>query len=392
MGENQLGNGPETRICAVAVGVLDAQERDGRKGDKWSHARKQNSCRTQERPGAGRRRYHRLYLSAIAVDCTSPWRSRSKPLACYAQDTDPMTTFRQKRNRTTKSEVPRAKRGSSAPPAPEATTIENMRAVSPTPPETEAITQPNLKRRNKPAAMLASVAPTVDAPPASLNPQIPDPVAARYSVIPRGPRMEARFATLEQYTEALPRGLESYPAVRTKGAIVRRLLLDPVHSLPLGVGLPRRLEDLIRTPPSVNDWVPLVDLCALHAAVFDHVFANEGGVPAYEEWTFQRNLQLLTGPQYRSLIAVKRPERLLVNHAGRWSAFHRGSSLHVTAVAEGNFKLRLSYPPYSWPKMSRVALSAAFRAAVVIAGAKSAEVTSEEESVSLSSFDIRWLG
>jgi len=335
-----------------------------------------------------------------------------------------MTTLRRKRHRTTDREVPRAKRGASAPPGPDlATTLPQMPAVAAK--KAEAVTQPEIKRPSKaPAARRStpsivtkplrsastkpelplakrrtrpsapavhvSIAPSIDAPPASIHLPTPDPVAARYSVIPRRGGTEARFPTLAQYTEALPHGLASYPSLRAKGALVRRLLLDPVHPLPLGVGLPPRLEELIRMPPSVNDWVPLVDLCALHGAAFDSAFATKGGISAYEEWTFQRDLQLFKSPLYRALIAVDRPERLLANHAARWSAFHRGSTLNVMAVAEGKVTLRLAYPPYSWPKISRVALGAAFRAAVIVAGASSGEVTSKEESISLSSFEIRW--
>jgi hypothetical protein len=310
-----------------------------------------------------------------------------------------MNTLRGKRHRTTEKAVPRATRDSSThptqprAPAPDrATTIRDMPSAPRAPRQAEAITL-ELKRPSElPPAIRSSVAPAVHARPvlpAPLN-ATADRDAARYSVIPPRLPLKARFATLARYLEALPSGLESYPAVRTKGAIVRQLLLDPVHPLSLSEGLPRRLEELICTPPSANEWVPLVELCALHAAAFDFAFADKGGVPAYEEWTFQRDLQLLKGPLYRALIAVRRPERLLTNHAARWSAFHRGSSLHVMAVADGKIAVRLSYPPYSWPKVSRVALGAAFRAAVIVAGAQWGEVTSKEESISLSSFDIQW--
>jgi hypothetical protein len=307
-----------------------------------------------------------------------------------------MDTLRGKRHRTTEKAVPRAKRDSSGlptlprTPAPDrATTIRDMPSAAPAPRASEAITL-ELKRPNEPpAAVHRSAAPTVDALPAALN-ETDDPGGARYSLIPPRLLLKARFAKLARYLEALPRGLESYPAVRAKGAIVRQLLLDPVHSLSLAEGLPPRLEELIRMPPSVNEWVPLVELCALHAAAFDFAFADKGGVSAYEEWTFQRDLQLFKGPVYRALIAVPKPELLLTNHAARWSAFHRGSSLHVMAVADGKIAVRLSYPPYSWPKVSRVALGAAFRAAVIVAGAQWGEVTSKEESISLSSFDIQW--
>ncbi len=199
------------------------------------------------------------------------------------------------------------------------------------------------------------------------------------------------FALLTQYANALPEGLDSYPKALASGAIVLGLLLDPVQRLPLGIGLPSPLEDLICTPPAASAWVPLVKLCAFHAAVYDFAFADKGGVPAYEEWTFQRNLQLTKNPLYRKVLAVESPEALLASYnSGRWSAFYRGMSLHVMRVAKRSASLRLTHPAYAWPEISRIALGAALRAAFVIARAKSAAVTSRELSVRASHFEIHW--
>jgi hypothetical protein len=336
-----------------------------------------------------------------------------------------MTTLRRKRHTTTQKEIPRAKRGvtapssgsppigGSSPPADWATTLRDMPAASPTASK-DATTEPEIRRASRPSSSAAVKArrdtatkpeapfakrsrkdsPLLihgmmsEAPTVSLRLPKPDPAVARYSVIPQ--QGGARFPTLEQYSGLLPKGLDSYPTALAKGAIVRRLLLDPVHSLPLGAGLPRVLEDLIRKPPSASDWVPLVYLSALHAAAYDSVFARKGGLAAFLSWSFERDLKLFNTPPYKSLLAVDGPERLLANHGARWAAFHRGSSLQVMEAVKGKVALRLSYPRYSWGEPSRIALEAAFRAATVVAGATTSEVTSKEDSPQASTFHVHW--
>ena len=215
--------------------------------------------------------------------------------------------------------------------------------------------------------------------------------------IPRAKRERATsspgvdFALLTRYVNALPEGLDSYPKALASGVIVLSLLRNPVRRPPLGIGLPSPLEDLICTPPAASAWVPVVRLCAFHAAVYDFAFADKGGMPAYEEWTFERNLQLTKNPLYREFLAVESPEALLASfNSGRWSAFYRGTSLHVMSAAKRSASLRLTHPAYAWPEISRIAIGVALRAALVIARAKSATVTSRELSVRASHFEIRW--
>ncbi len=239
-------------------------------------------------------------------------------------------------------------------------------------------------------------APTLPEIPAAPRVEPPGKTATKPS-IPRAKREGATsspgvdFALLTQYVSALPEGLDSYPKALASGVIVLSVVLDPVRRLPLGIGLPSPLEDLICTPPAASAWVPVVKLCAFHAAVYDFAFADKGGVPVYEEWTFQRNLQLTKNPLYRRILAVESPEALLASYSsGRWSAFYRGLSLHVMKVAKRSASLRLTHPAHAWPEISRIALGAALRAALVIARAKSATVTSRELSARASHFEMHW--
>jgi hypothetical protein len=273
------------------------------------------------------------------------------------------------RNAPTKPSVPRAKREEAIPSPP---VVPPLVETAPD----RATTLPEI-----PAAPRAE-------PPRRMTTK-PAIARAKREGAPSSPGVD--FALLRQYVSALPEGLDSYPKALASGAIVLSLLLDPVGRLPLGIGLPSPLEGLICTPPAPSAWVPLVSLCALHAAVYDFAFADKGGVRAYEEWTFQRNLQLTKNPLYRKILAVESPETLLASYnSGRWSAFYRGTSLHVMSAAKQSASLRLTHPAYAWPEINRIAFGAALRAALVIAHAKSATVTSRELSVRASHFEIRW--
>jgi len=216
----------------------------------------------------------------------------------------------------------------------------------------------------------------------------PDRDTAHYSVVVR--RSAAALPTVAGYLAQLPDGLHSYPAARVKGLTLRTLVLDPVHPLEVGTGLPSALEDLVAHPPAPGDWVPVVWLCALHAGVYDTSFASDGGMLAYEEWVFQRNLRLLRAPLFRRLVEVQSPELLLALHTARWSAFYRGSSLDILQVEPGRAVFRMSHPPRCWPTLAVTGLGAAFRAAAVVAGAKTATVAVTEESPRASRLAVSW--
>jgi hypothetical protein len=196
------------------------------------------------------------------------------------------------------------------------------------------------------------------------------------------------FSTLEKYVTSLPDGLDSYPDCRATGATFRNLL--SAVSLPLDAGLPAVLEKWIRAHPSENEWLPVVHLCALHAAVFDSMFAHESGMAAYVEWTFQRNKTMLAAPVYAPIVTAGSPELLLAAYRARWSVFYRGCTLDAISATKTSMTFRLSYPAYCWPEVSRLSLAAAFRAGLTLMNAQSLDVRSSEISPRASQFDLRW--
>jgi hypothetical protein len=226
-----------------------------------------------------------------------------------------------RRRRTTKREVPRAKRPESLPPPPKTTPKAPAKSSSvATAPELPAlpraridhwaVTRPEVPRAKRRGAFPEGAEIPLPDRPATLRLPTPDPIAARYSLIPRRTSRSSGFPGFWHYVESLPDGLDSYPALRVKGAVVHAFLLDPLHPPTTGQGLPKVLDELSSAMPSVNDWIPFVHLSALHAAAYDSVFADLGR-PAYEDWCYERDLRMLRAPAFRKVFAVEAPELLL---------------------------------------------------------------------------------
>jgi hypothetical protein len=226
-------------------------------------------------------------------------------------------------------------------------------------------------------------------PPVERPRAAPDSDARGYRVVVS--RADGALPMLEEYLASLPDGLKSFPASRARGLTVRTLVLDPIHPLTRATPLPEPLEKMARTPPAQDSWVPQVWLSALHAVAYDRAFADHGGIEAFEEWMFQRNVRLLKHPSLGGVI-LKAPDamQLFAGHAARWPAFYRGTTLRLLDLGKAKAVFELAYPPHSWPPISRTVIVAALRAAATVVGAKAATGTTEEESSEVSRVEIRW--
>jgi hypothetical protein len=210
---------------------------------------------------------------------------------------------------------------------------------------------------------------------------------AAYSVIPG--RARPALPTLAAYLKLLPDGLASFPAAEVKGRVVRGLVLDPVHPPPLGLGLPREIEGLLRVPPPAVSWVLEVQACALQAGMYDVTFAAGTKMEGFRQWAFDRSMQLLQGAEYKSLVALRKPELLLEMLHSRWASFYRGSQLELVTTKPKHSTLRITHG-CPWPEVTREAFGELFRASMVIAGAMSAEVDCVPESSTVARYVVRW--
>jgi hypothetical protein len=201
--------------------------------------------------------------------------------------------------------------------------------------------------------------------------------------------MSGQYPSLDTYLARLPDGLASYPEALAKGATIRASIEAMPAEIRRGDGLPPRLRELLRDPPTTNAWGSEVEMWALVLAAYDTSFGTSG-VAAYDTWAYELNRRLLGGPLYRVLFAVISPERLFVGASKRWAAFHRGTTMDISDMAHGGGKLRLTTPASMLPRVAQVALAAGYRAAFDLAGGKGVEVTVEEQSSTCMTFTASW--
>lgn len=190
----------------------------------------------------------------------------------------------------------------------------------------------------------------------------------------------AGLPSVAEYFELLPLGLDSHPDCVVKASVYRNAL----ESRPLNevvTELPDALVQLVREPPPVSVWVPEAHANAIMIAIRDrHFEAGPAGLDAFQEWAHERNQRLLTRPLYRALFLLLSPERLLSGLERRWSAFRRGTSLHVLEAGRGHAAVSLRYPTNLYDEVALAGLTGAFRAAAEAAGAHAIKVELAERT------------
>jgi hypothetical protein len=197
--------------------------------------------------------------------------------------------------------------------------------------------------------------------------------------------------TVAAYLAALPRGIDSYPHALVKGSVVRGTIRESGLTLADVAGLvPQPVEELVRHPPGVSDWIPETYHVVLGSAVFDLKFREAGGIPAFENWILESNRKLLRGPLYRVMFLVLRPQRIFSGSGKRWASFHRGSLLNVVSLVEGGAEVRLVHPPHLFTEVGLGAFTRAFQAALEAGGAGQARVRAKIESETATLYTAEW--
>jgi hypothetical protein len=197
--------------------------------------------------------------------------------------------------------------------------------------------------------------------------------------------------TVARYLEGLPKGIASYPEAMVKGSVLRATFADAGFTPEPGA-LPGELERYALDPPAIGAWVPETFHSSLVAAIFDVRFREQGGMPAFEEWAYERNRRLFRSPLYRVLFFVVRPERVFIGVQNRWAAFHRGSVLEVVAEKPIQRTVRLSHPPHLFSEHALHTFAAAFRAAGEAAGLHQVRTRCDRERPDATLYTVDWSG
>jgi hypothetical protein len=196
---------------------------------------------------------------------------------------------------------------------------------------------------------------------------------------------------LAAYLETLPSGLASYPKALVKGSVVRDFILGSNLVAHIRAGqLATDLEALVRDPPPPGAWIPETHFVAITVAINALRFKEDGGVPAFERWALDVNRRLLRSALYRVLFLVVSTERVFIGTERRWSAFHRGSDLHVVSRAGREAVLELTFPPKLFPDLLLRAFGCALQAAGEAAGSPRVDFTVGPETNGGARYAITW--
>lgn len=178
----------------------------------------------------------------------------------------------------------------------------------------------------------------------------------------------ARFPTLSAYVAALPDGLESYPACRSKGALVRSVL-DEADLTTHAPSLPPPLAALLTDRPPLTAWIP----ATLTDAVF-HLYCDTHAPTdeAMLAWTYERSSRMGRSQTYRHILAVAGPRVLLRTGVRMHGFFQQGTELEIPALTAGRAELVLRHPPHLHARLNQLSNVALLRALVDLTGGKNA--------------------
>ena len=191
---------------------------------------------------------------------------------------------------------------------------------------------------------------------------------------------------LARYLAGLPAGLDSHRECTAKGSLVRNLL-EARSRTELLLSLPDALRPLALDPPMGSDWISEVHFIALLHAVADLGRMRDDEVLA---WMRERSRALFRNPAYRILMAVVSPARLIRHGAGRWSAFHRGSTLSVADTTDTSVRIRVEFPQGLFDPLAIGAHGESFVAALEASHAKEPELRVEATTSTSAEYVLSW--
>lgn len=194
---------------------------------------------------------------------------------------------------------------------------------------------------------------------------------------------EAMGPQLRAYLERLPDGLASYPGCLAKASLYRSI----IEELPLDdTRLPEPLQDLLRRPRAVSEWIPEVHSHAVLLAQYDQRFT---AVPEFAAHCYAAQRRLWDSKIYAFMMRLMSPVRLLASTSQRWGQFHRGTELVAERSGEGAAWLRLTTPPHVYDEIALIGLTEGLRAVIDCSGISSDFTLVEFDEVG-ARWAVRW--
>ncbi|MBI5545871.1 MAG: hypothetical protein HY901_18435 [Deltaproteobacteria bacterium] len=201
---------------------------------------------------------------------------------------------------------------------------------------------------------------------------------------------QGTFPRVSAYLKGLPKGLESYPECKAKGAAMRNFMLGAVPPERLtGLDLPAPILSLLHEPPLNSDWVPEVSMWATLIAVREILGFDDDS--SWIAWSERRNTEALNSLVLRLVMKFTSVDLFLPLCGPYWGMLHKGSQLSVAARASHSATFALEYPPGLFnEELSSTLLVVAFRIPLVLANAKDPVLTLASWSPTRATFEGKW--
>jgi hypothetical protein len=197
---------------------------------------------------------------------------------------------------------------------------------------------------------------------------------------------EARFPTVGAYLARLPHGIDSFPACKAKGSLVRAMLLDNRIRGVRGA-LPDAIAELVEDPPPAAIWIPQVHARCVLRALFDEAF--EGDEDKLARWAYFSQRKLFSGSIYKILFWGLGPDRLMKLASSRFAHFHVGVELEL--VDDGRQKVVvLRYPMGVIDALDHGGTIGGMKAALELAGAMDVQAEVLETGTTRARIGFRW--
>ena len=167
--------------------------------------------------------------------------------------------------------------------------------------------------------------------------------------------------TPSDYIASLPKGLDSYPQCKSRGALFTTYASCHAE-VPLVFDDLRSLTGLDLDAISRTGWYSTV---TLH--VFELLIAGRIGMSTFLKCSERANTKMLESKLYRALTRVVSTSMLVRGAAGRWAHFHRNAPMH--ARIDGNAgQAYLAYPEKLYPECLALEKGLVIAAALTVSG------------------------
>jgi hypothetical protein len=193
------------------------------------------------------------------------------------------------------------------------------------------------------------------------------------------------YPHLAAYLNALPSGMDSYPAYTTRSDFT--LLLRPHLQEALDAPTLRLQRPYLTKAYSPGAWIPETVYAALCALARDRLWQSDT--------SFHRGMAdvanvMYTSPLYRALMLLFSPHLIVMGAGSRWTSFHQGTSLVFVKRGNKHVEAEIAFPLALFSEPSLRSIGATFCSAISGAGGADVNLTLKLPEKMKAHFLLTW--